>query len=428
MVCNRAARFFPLVIVAWVSTIPSGICQSPPRVDQRQADQTCYPVDQVVIGLGKNADRNRNAYSESTLIASIKQRTVCSRPTASELGKIRNAGGSEKLIDAMEAASPAPLLSAPVPPCPQPEAAAPKQGRLTVTCSLVDCNVFVNGTSIGTTTNRVLSQNIPEGPAAVSVTARNYEPDRPQETVEIKNSEPNLVNFKLTASRAALEEMGAKLFTQAIEALGGEDGLKASALVRGKGAFTSYRDGKPTEWQIVALIKLPDKARFIVGDFKGGRQSYEIVRTDGEMELIKTAKGAALDDLNLALHQLQDYQLTETLKRLRSPSFRIAATELVPSHGGDVVLAAQGGSERYLISLDTDHRPREIVLESGGLDKGLKVLYSDYAPAGPAFYPKRMQVQRPDSTPNGIEVKFDTVELNPPGVKDADFVVKKGKR
>ena len=246
MVCNRAARFFPLVIVAWVSTTQSGICQSPPRVDQRQADQTCYPVDQVIIGLGKNVDRNKNTYSESTLIASIKQRTICSRPTASELVKIRSAGGSEKLIDAMEAASPAPLLSAPAPPCPQPEAAAPKHGRLTVTCSLVDCNVFVNGTSIGTTTNRALSQNIPEGPAAVFVTARNYAPDRPQETVEIKNSEPKLIDFKLTASRAALEEMGAKLFAQTIEALGGEDGLKASAIVRGKGAFTSYRDGKPT--------------------------------------------------------------------------------------------------------------------------------------------------------------------------------------
>jgi hypothetical protein len=427
MVGNWAARFFLLVIVAWVSTTQSGICQSSPRVDQRQADQTCYPVDQVITGLGKNVDRNKNTYSESTLIASIKQRTVCSRPTASELSKIRSAGGSEKLVDAMEAASPAPLLAAPAPPCPQPEAVAPKQGRLTVTCSSVDCNVFVNGTSIGTTTNRVLSQTIPAGPAAVYVTARNYEPDRQQETVEIKDSEPKLINFKLTASRAALEEMGAKLFTQMIEALGGENGLKASALVRGKGAFTSYRDGKPTEWQIVALIKLPDKARFIVGDFKGGRQSYEIVRTEGEMELVKTAKGAALDDLYLALHQLQDYQLTETLRRLRSPSFRITATEL-SSHGEDVVLAAQGGSERYLISLDTDHRPREIVLESGGLDKGLKVLYSDYAPAGPAFYPKRMQVQRPGSGSNGIEVKFDTVELNPPDVKDADFVVKKGKR
>jgi hypothetical protein len=428
MVGNWAARFFPLVIVSWVMTTQSGICQSPPRVDQRQADQTCYPVDQIIVGLGKNVDHNKNTYSESTLIASIKQRTVCSRPTASELGKIRSAGGSEKLIDAVEAASPAPLLSAPAPPCPQPEVVAPKQGRLTVTCSLVDCNVFVNGTSIGTTTNRALSQAIPEGPAAVSVTAQNYEPDRQQEIVEIKNSEPKLINFKLTASRAALEEMGAKLFTQMIEALGGEDGLKASALVRGKGAFTSYRDGKPTQWQIVALMKLPDKARFIVGDFKGGRQSYEIVRTEGEMELIKTAKGVALDDLILALHQLQDYQLTDTLKRLRSPSFRITATELLPGRGQDVALAAQGGSERYLISLDTDRRPREIVLVSGGLDKGLRVLYSDYAHAGPAFYPKRMQVLRPDSTSNGIEVKFDTVELNPHDVGDADFVIKKGKR
>jgi hypothetical protein len=423
MAGSKTARFFALVIVSCVSTTQSAICQS-----QRQADQTCYPVDQVIVGLGKNTDRNKNTNPESTLIASIKQRTVCSRPTASELSKIRSAGGSEKLIDALEAASPAPLLAAPAPPCPQPEAVTPKQGRLTVTCSPVDCNVFVNGTSIGTTTNKVLSQTVPEGPAAISVTATNYESGRQQEIVEIKNSQSKLIDFKLTASRTALEETGAKLFTQMIEALGGEAGLKASTLVRGKGAFTSYRDGKPTEWQIVALIKLPDKARFILGDFKGGRQSYEIVRAEGEMELVKTAKSAAPDDLNLSLHQLQEYQLSETLKRLQSPSFRITATELSPSHGEDVVLAAQGGSERYLISLDADHRPREIVLESGGLDKGLKVLYSDYAQAGPAFYPKRMQVQRPGSASNGVEAKFDTVELNPSDVGDADFVVKKGKR
>lgn len=146
------------------------------------------------------------------------------------------------------------------------------------------------------------------------------------------------------------------------------------------------------------------------------------------MDLIKMGKGADLDDLNLALHQLQEYQLTETLKRLQSPSFTIIASELSLGKGEEVVLKAESGSERYLIRLDADIRPREILLEVGGLDQGTKILYSDYMQLGSAFYPKKMQVQRPGAASNGIEVRFDKAELLPPDAGSADFGVNKGKR
>jgi hypothetical protein len=269
---------------------------------------------------------------------------------------------------------------------------------------------------------------MPEGPVVVSVAAKDYEPDRNQQIVDVRDNESKVIDFSLHASRAALEETGAKFFKQMIAALGGDEGLKDSAFMRGKGTLTLYRDGKPTLWDLAALIKLPDKGRFNVGVISGGRQGYEFVRTEGGMELIKMGKGGDLDDLNLALHQVQEYQLTETLKRLQSPSFRIVASELSPIKSEDVILKAESGSERYLIGLDADIRPREILLELGGLDQGTKLLYSDYMQLGTAFYPKTMQVRRAGAASNGIEVRFDTVELNPHDAKTADFGVKKGNR
>jgi hypothetical protein len=432
MLSNRSVRF-SLVVVFWLCATQSVTCQSLSKSEQRQPAQSCYPVDQIIDALVKYAGRNKNANPELSLITAVKRRTVCSRPTRDELSKIRTTGGSDKLIDAIEAAAPPPppgptLPSPPPPPRPQPAAVTPKQGRLTVTCALVDCTVFVNGSPIGTTTNKVLSHTMPEGPVVVSVAAKDYDPDRNQEIVDIKDKEPKLISFKLNASRAALEETGAKLFKQMVVALGGDEGLKDSAFIRGKGTLTSYRDGKPTLWALAALIKLPDQGRFNVGAFSGGRQGYEFVRTEGGMELIKMGKGADLDDLNLGLHQLQEYQLIETLKRLQSSSFRIVASDLISTKGEDVVLKAESGSERYLIKLDADMRPREILLELGGLDQGTKLLYSDYTQLRTAFYPKTMQVQRPGAATNGIEVRFDTVELNPPDATTADFGLKKGNR
>jgi hypothetical protein len=425
---NQFARFWLTIAFCILAT---GVltAQSPTGADQHETASTCYPLDQIISALRKSVGRSKTASFESALITTIKRRTVCSRPTASELGKIGNAGGTDKLIDAIESVAPAPpQFLEPAPPCPQPELPTPHQGQLTVSCAPVDCRVFANGASIGVTTNNVISQTISEGPIIVSVGAKDYEPDRNQEIVDIKFGEPKLINFKLKASRAALAITGSKLFNQMITALGGEEGLKAAELVRGKGTITSYRDGKPTLWETKALIQMPDKGRFSVGVIESdGRHSYEIVRTEGEIALIKPGKGSEPADLNLALHQLQEYQLPETVKRLQSPALRIVATELGPTKGEETVLRAEGGSERYLIRLDANFRPEEIFLESGGLDKGTRLLYSDYMQQGSAIYPKRMQVQRPDPT-SGIEVQFDTVELNPSDVKDTDFVVKKGKR
>jgi hypothetical protein len=303
-----------------------------------------------------------------------------------------------------------------------------KKGRLTVTCPDVDCNVLVNGAPAGATTNRTLSQDLPEGPVAVSVAADGYVSAPDQEIVNIKDGDPKLVKFELRPSRAALEERGSKLFRQMIAAVGGEEGLRAAAALRGTGTLTLYHDGKPAFWQATVLLKPPDKGRFVLGDFQGDRQRYEILSADGVTDLVKMGKGADLQDLNLAVHQLAQYQLPRTFERLQNPGFAIVATDLKPGRSDGTILRAERGGESYSIRFDANLRPQEISMEAGGFDRGTKILYADYEQEGPAYFPKELQVQRAGSTTNGFKIQFDHVQLCPADLTDNDFDAKKGRR
>jgi hypothetical protein len=304
---------------------------------------------------------------------------------------------------------------------------AQKKGRLTVVCAEVDCNVLLDGAPAGATTDRAVSHDLPEGPVAVSVSADGYQSAPDQEIVNIKAGDPKLVKFELRPSRAALEERGAKLFLQMIAALGGAEGLKAAAALRGTGTLTLYRDGKPEFWQATLLLKLPDKSRSIISVLQNDRQRYEIVSTGGVTDLVKMGKGADLEGLNLAVHQLSEYQLARTLQRLQNPGVTILATDLEPAQSAGTMLRGEGGSEVYSIRLDAELRPQEIFVESGGFDKGIRILYADYAREGPAWFPRRLQVQLPGSATNGVKIQFDRLQLSPADLTDSAFDSKKGK-
>jgi hypothetical protein len=304
---------------------------------------------------------------------------------------------------------------------------AQKKGRLTVICAEVDCNVVINDAPAGATTDRAFSKELPEGSVAVSVSADGYQSAPDQEIVNIKEGDPKLVKFELRPSRAALEERGAKLFLQMIAALGGADGLKAATAFRGTGTLTLYRDGKPVFWQATLLLKLPDKSRFIVSALQGDRQRYEIVSAGGVTDLVKMGKGADLEVLNLALHQLVEYQLARTLQRLQNPGVTILATDLKPTLDEGTIIRTEGGSEVFSIRLDADLRPQDISVESGGFDKGIKILYADYTQEGSTCFPKRLQIQRPGSAASGVKIQFDNVQLSPADLTDSVFVYKNGK-
>jgi hypothetical protein len=404
------------------------VCHGFQTIQQHEsAPSQPIPLDGVLNWL-KEYGKTRGSYAlyEPGFISRIGKVGISFQPTPEVLDKIRSAGGSEKLVNAINAPPKPAETKAPDAVTKVEEPPPVKQGRLMVTCEPVDCNVFVKENLIGTTLSGLLSQDLPEGAITVAATTKDYEADQKPQVAVIKENMPAIVAFTFHPAPAALEAAGASYFKQMIEALGGEEGLLASGFLRGRGTLTSHdRDGKQTVWGISALIKSPDKAKFEVT--RNG-QTYEVARTERGMEWSKTEKGPEFGELELCLQKLQEHHLAETIGRLKSASFRISTQQLRPVLGEAVVLRAVGGVESYSITLDSDLRPIQIVLESEGLNNGMKVLYLDYIQQEHSFYPKRTEILLPDAPAHGLEVRFDEFALSPTNVKDTDFRLKrKGK-
>ena len=365
---------------------------------------------------GKKRDRNK--FNEYTLISRIGKEGISFRPTEGDKDEFRKSGASEKLITAIETAKIHLAQSETRPPKPIPP--PHKTGKLTVTCQPAECQFSVNGATAITTRDGVWSLPLDEGSATVSATKDDYEPDQKEKVVDIVEGKPAHVEFTFKVSNAALAKAGRRLFEQMMGALGWTAGLKTSQTVFGKGTLKSYSEGKITEWDLVALIELPNKGKFNVS---GRGQKLEVTRTESGFEWKKSHQPSGIGELEACLRLLQDYQIAMTVGRLQGPGFTIVADQLKPTDGQPVVLRAIGGSETYKITLDPEFRPREIALESTGLDSGLRIMYSEYAAEKNTAYPKHMQVILPDAARHGVEVQFSQIDLGPaemaPGKKKA---------
>ena len=182
---------------------------------------------------------------------------------------------------------------------------------------------------------------------------------------------------------------------------------------------------KPFSWSIVTLIKLPDKASFEVSRVG---QKFEVIHTADGFRWNKVPKGQEGQDLEDALRLLREYQLASVIGRINARGFRMVAPRSVLVKGEDILFQAEGNPDSYSVTLDADFRPKEIKLESKGLNSGLTILFSDYLSAGKSFYPKATQVVLPGSPRRGVAVKYEKVQINPAGVREADLAPKKGGR
>ena len=357
-----------------------------------------------------------------SLAARIRRCGISFEPTDESRAEVQKHGNFPKVNEAIEHATkhvePPKTPPATQPPPPPP----PPQGHLTVTCQPPECEVSVAGASVGTIVGGKLSLTREEGPVTVSVSKTDYESDKGPQVAAISEKSPALVEFKFKPSAAALEAAAGRIFQRMVDALGGDAGLKADAFIRGTGTLTCYRDGKPTTWDVTVLLRAPDKARFMI---RRTGQTYDVTQTKTGLMWQKPPRGNDGEDLEFPLRLLQQYQISEVVGHLRSANFRLMTERLSPGPGEDTVLHATAGSDRTAVTLDPDFRPKEILLESAGLDTGRKIVYSAYFQKADAYYPKTIQLILPGAGSNGFELKFADVELSPSNVNDADFVPSK---
>jgi hypothetical protein len=366
------------------------------------------------------------------------------RPTPEDMEKLRAASASEDLLKAIETAR--------MPP-PKPVV---KQGRLTVGCEPVDCDVWLNGKLIGVTSHgQTPLMTLAEGPVTVSATKTNYDPAQDKQVAFIRQDELTRVKFQFKISRAGLMEIGANLFQQmrrsmytspqeaGLQVAGGTSNV-ASALPgdsqpRGnetangsppekennalRAAGTLYvhdSGGHVTAWSVVAWFRRGHEARFELSRL---REKYALIRTaagDSWDRTLKTKEARLLDsDIRL----VSDEQLPRLMESLSDPDLTMVAVDSPPGSENLPIFRAEGRSQTYLVTLDAAFRPSEIRVESTVPGASLRLLYSDYVQQGSIFYPKTTQIILSDGA-HGIEARFDSVQIDPSQNSDKKFVSK----
>src|ERR1700693_100323 len=200
---------------------------------------------------------------EAMAIKLIEMHGLSFRPTAEDLETLRKASASEDFLKAIgTAGTPVPVV---------------KHGRWAVGCEPVDCEVWVSGNLMGTTTRGEIPWiTLPEGEVIVSAAKTNYDSIQGKQEGPIRQNELTRIKFQFKISRAALMATGAKLFQLMRRSIrAGENEAAAGAPAKQEGialrsAGTLYLHnsaGHCTVWPVVAWFLDGHEARFELSRF-----------------------------------------------------------------------------------------------------------------------------------------------------------------
>jgi hypothetical protein len=359
-----------------------------------------FTLDQVLILLKQDAiplHRRKEA---------IENRGVAFALSSDTLQKLQSAGATDDILDVIKTkAKPAP------PPPPKPVA----KGMLSLLCAPAECQVSLNGSTIGATENGKLEvAGLTPGNWTVDFAKEGFMSH--QSIVAVEPAKSTAVSATLDPDRAAREGFGKQLFQKMIAALGGDDGLKTLSSVQAMGSTTLWaHDGSSVRWTLL-MRNRSDLALF---QAKSGRILHEVMFEGREFKASKNLKGEDALELPTDFGLIRDDQLPALISHLQGPNYKLVADHATPAPGDEYSITAESGTDKVQIALDANLRPQRVKISTdAGIGSAL-ITYSDYVQNGNAYYPKTMLI-KPDAQQQGVEVRFDKVELNP-NLKDPDY-------
>lgn len=359
-----------------------------------------FTLDQVLLLLKQDAIPMRRRKE------AILNRGVAFALSADTLAKIEAAGASDDILDVIKSkAKPV----APAPPKPAPK------GMLSLTCAPAECQVSLNGTSLGPTAGGKLDvAGLTPGNWVIDFAKPGFSVH--QSNILVEPAKTATVAVTLDPDPATLEGYGKQLFEKMISALGGEDGLKIMASVQATGSATLWEHGGAGVRWTLLMRNRPDRGLF---QAKAGRILHEVMFEGTEFKASKNLSGDDALELPTDFGMVRDNQLPTLMARLESGEYKFTAGHPEPVPGEEYSIVADSVTDKISIGLDSELRPQRVKITTGaGLGSTL-ITYSDYVQNGNAFYPKTMLI-KPEAGQQGIEVRFDKVELNP-NLKDADY-------
>jgi hypothetical protein len=361
-----------------------------------------FTLDQVLVLLKQDSIPMRRRKE------AIENRGVSFALSADTLGKLESAGASDDILDLIKSKA-KPAAAPPV--APKPVA----KGMLSMTCAPAECQVSLNGTSIGSTAGGKLEvAGLTPGNWVVDFAKEGYIGH--QLTVAVEPAKSAIATASLDPDRAAREAFGKQIFQKMIQAVGGDDAVRILSSVEAVGSTTLWgHDGSSVRWTLV-MRNRTDRALF---QAKAGRILHEVMFEGSEFKASKNLKGDEALQLPTDFGMIRDNQLPALIARLQSANYKLSANSPDPVAGEEFSILAESGTDKVSIGLDSDMRPQRIkIVNAAGIGSAL-ITYNDYIKNGNAFYPKTILI-KPDGQTQGIEVRFDKVELNP-NLKDTDY-------
>jgi hypothetical protein len=201
-----------------------------------------------------------------------------------------------------------------------------------------------------------------------------------------------------------------------IQALGGDDGLKTLSSVQATGSTTLWgHAGTSVRWTLL-MRNRTDRALF---QAKAGSILHEVMFDGSQFKASKNLKGDEALQLPTDFGMIRDDQLPALIARLQGSNYKLVANHPDIAAGEEYSILAESGTEKISIGLDTNLRPQRVKIATDtGIGSAL-ITYADYIQNGNSYYPKTMLI-KPEGQQQGIEVRFDKVELNP-NLKDVDY-------
>ena len=332
----------------------------------------------------------------------IQARGIDFAGTAEELDKLKSAGATDDMLELIKSKAKVPVAPAAHIAAPKP----PPTGGIDLNCSPNECDVSLNGKSIGPTLDGKLEvSKLTPGKWVVDLTKDGF--ISRQNTVTVEADKVATLSAVLEPNRATQEAYGAGLLKKMVQAVGGEEGMQALVNVQAVGSTTIWtRDGSSVRWTLLVRNR-PDRALF---QAKAGNILHEVAFVGSQYNNSKNLKGPEALDLPTHFGFIRDGMLAAVIARVQNPEFKLLANHITSVEGEEFSLFADNGTEKIAIGLDNQLRPERVrITTSTGVGSAV-ITYSDYFKADKAFWPKSMQI-KPDGWPHGIDVRFDTVDL-----------------
>lgn len=361
-----------------------------------------FTLDQVLLLLKQDAIPMRRRKE------AIENRGIAFPLSSETLSELEAAGAPEEILEIIKSKvkPETTALSVPKPVV---------KGKLDLTCAPAECQIRLNGTGIGPTAGGKLEvAGLTPGNWVIDFTKEGFTSHR--STVVVEPAKSASVSILLSPDLTQREGFGKELFQKMIRALGGDDGLKILASVQASGSATLWgHDGASVRWTLL-MRNRPDRALF---QAKAGRILHEVMFEGSEFKASKNLKGDDALELPTDFGMIRDNQLPALLTRLQGPNYKLIANHPNFVPGEDYSIVAESGTDKISIGLDANLRPQRVrIATEAGIGSAL-ITYSDYIQNGNSFYPKTMLI-KPDGQSQGVEVRFDKVELNP-DLKDTDY-------